>query len=386
MLTRVTTRLASFAATPRFDAALGVGLFVLAEVETAHAGELAGFGLAVPFFTLTLAWRRRAPLLVALGAAAAVVPLAFGPEIDFPSNAALAGVCGIAYSAGAHLPRREAILALAALLVAMNLQGILNGDLVKGGDAAFVLVMFGVPWGIGRIARRLREREQQIARTIEQLERERERTAELAVAGERLNVARELHDTVAALLNLVIVQGAVAEQRVRSDPAQARAAIAVIRDSGRRASADLQHMLGILRPEPGGRKPAPSPGLDRVDELVALARHAGVETELSVSGARNGLPAGLDLSAYRIVQEALSNVAKHAAGAHAEVCIRYLDDAVVVEVRDGGGRRVAADSGGHGLAGMRERAAIFGGELDAAPTPEGGFAVRARLPLEGAPA
>jgi signal transduction histidine kinase len=386
VFTRLTNRLGSFVATQRFDAALGIALFALAEVEAAHAGELAGFGLAVPFFTLTLAWRRRAPLLVALGASAAVIPLAFGPEIDFPSNAALAGVCGITYSAGAHLPRREAILALGAVLVSMNLQGVLNGNLLSGGDWIFVVVMFTVPWAIGRIARRLREREEEIARTIEQLESERERTAELAVAAERLNVARELHDTVAALLNLVVVQGVVAEQRVRSDPDMARDAIALIRDSGRRAGADLQQMLAILRPEPGGRKPTPSPGLDRVPELVELARDAGVEAELSVSGARNGLPAGLDLSAYRIVQEALSNVAKHAAGARADVCIRYLDDAVVLEVRDGGGMRAAADSGGHGLAGMRERAAIFGGQLDAAPTPDGGFAVRARLPLEGTPA
>lgn len=378
------SRLASFVGTQRFDAAVGAALFVVAEVEAAHAGEL-GFGLAVPFFTLTLAWRRRHPLAVALGASLAVAALAFGPEIDFPSNAALAGVCGIAYSAGAHLRRRESLVAMGALLTGMNLQGIFQGDVLTG-DALFVLIMFTVPWGIGRIARRLRDREQEIARTIEQLERERERTAELAVAAERMNVARELHDTVASLLNLVIVQGAVAEQRVRSDPEQARASIALIRDSGRQASADLQHMLGILRPEPSGRTAAPTPGLERVAELVALARNAGVNAELKVCGTRAGVPAGLDLSAYRIVQEALSNVTKHAAGGRAHVRIRYLDDAVVVEIRDDGGERNAADSGGHGLAGMRERAAIFGGEFNAAPTPEGGFAVRAHLPLEGAPA
>jgi signal transduction histidine kinase len=383
---RLQTRLAAVVASRWFDALVGAGLFVLAEIETAAAGELGTFGLAVPFFTLTFAWRRRAPLAVALGVAVAAAGLAFGPEIDFPSNAALAGVCGIMYSAGAHLPRREALIALGAVLVGMNLQGLFQGDAIVSGDSLFVAVVFAVPWGIGRIAAGLRERQDEIAVTIAQLERERERTAELAVAAERLSVARELHDTVAGLLNLVIVQGAVAEQRVISDPSQARAAIGVILDSGRRASTDLQHMLGILRPEPGSRTPAPAPGLDQVCELVALARTAGVDAELEVSGTRNGMPPGLELSAYRIVQEALSNVTKHAAGARADVRIRYLDDAVEVEVHDDGGTRIGADSGGHGLAGMRERAAIFGGELAAAPTADGGFAVHARLPLEGAPA
>jgi signal transduction histidine kinase len=130
---------------------------------------------------------------------------------------------------------------------------------------------------------------------------------------------------------------------------------------------------------------APAPGLDRLDDLVALARSGGLSVELTTSGARRPLPAGLEVSAYRILQEALTNVVKHAHGARADVEVRYTRDAVEVVVRDGGGERtLAVEPGGHGLLGMRERTALFGGELEAAPTADGGFAVRARLPLKGA--
>ena len=385
-MARLRSNLAALATSPRFDPVLGVVLFVLAEIEAAAAGELGSFGIAVPFFTLTLAWRRRAPLAVALGASGALALLSLGPEIDFPSNAAIAGVCGITYSAGAHLPRRRAIIAMGSLVAAELIDGAAQGHVLSG-DFFFTVIIFGVPWAIGRIARRVRAQElRRIAETVAALEDERTRTAELAVAAERLHVARELHDTVAGMLNLVIVQAAVAEQRVRSDREQAREALAIILESGRQASLDLQRMLAVLRPGTAAVTMAPPPVLDRVEDLVALARRSGIDAGLTVSGSCHSLPAGLELSAYRIVQEALTNVAKHAAGARADVRISFLDDAVLVEVRDDGGRTTLAQSGGYGITGMRERAAIFGGEFDAAPEPGGGFAVRARLPLEGVPA
>lgn len=364
----------------RIDAVIGGLLFVMAEAETISAGELTSFGLAVPFLTLTFAARRQAPLLVGLAAAAALALLAAGPEIDFPSNAALAGLCLIAYSSGAYLPRRRAWIAFAALGIAFEIEGIARGYPVNG-DLVFALIMVSVPWAIGRVARSLREREREIAETVLELERHGERTAELAAAAERLSLARELHDTVAGLLNLVVVQATVAERQVVTDPDGARKALDIVLESGRRASADLQQMLHVLRPEQA--ELAPAPGLDRLDELIELARMAGVDARLSVTGHRSELPPGLELSAYRIVQEALSNVAKHAAGARAQICVHFRDDAVVVEVSDDGGVSTETDSGGHGLAGMRERAALFGGELHAAPTDRGGFAVHARLPVDG---
>ena len=363
-----------------FDAVLAVALCAIAEAELAAAGELGTFGAAVPFFTLTLVWRRRAALQVALVAAGALAVLALFAPLEFPANTAFLAMFAVTYSAGAHLPRRRALAAIGAVLAAIAFEEIVQG----GGDLLFAAIIFAVPWLIGRGVRARRQQEHAIAETVLRLERERERTAELAVASERLRMARELHDTIAGLLNLIVVQAAVAEQCSSEQPEEASKALALVHESGRAASADLRRMLGILRARSDGAAVAPAPRLDRVDDLVTRARATGIQAKLRITGSRAAIPAGLDLAAYRIVQEALSNVVKHAAGARADVHVRYDHDAVEIEVSNTGGAVTAADTGGHGLVGMRERAAIFGGELEAAPTLDGGFTVRARLPLEGA--
>jgi signal transduction histidine kinase len=372
-------RVRAFAAS---DAVLGALLFAVAELETIGHGESAAFAVAVPFFTLTLAWRRRAPLAVAVVAAAALGAAAFVAPLEFSSAGALVAVAAVLYSAGAYLPRRPAALGLAAMLAAATFEEALQG----GGDLIFAAVMFAAPWLVGRGVREQRRQESALADAVARLERERERNARLAVAAERLRVARELHDTVAGLLNVVVVQAAVAEQCARDDVQRAADALAAVQESGRLASADLRRMLGLLRDPTDRARVEPAPGLDRVDDLVALARSAGLSVELTTSGVRGTLPAGLEVSAYRILQEALTNVVKHAHGARADVEVRYTSHAVEVVVRDGGGERTpVVEPGGHGLVGMRERTALFGGELQAAPTGDGGFAVRARLPLEGVP-
>ena len=365
-----------------FDAVLAIVLCAVTEAETASAGELGTFGVAVPFFTLTLFWRRRAALHVAVVAAAALAVVALFAPLEFPSNAAFLAMFAVTYSAGAHLPRRRARAAIGAVLAAVALEEVVQG----GGDLLFAAIVFTVPWLIGRGVRAQREQERAIADAVTRLERERQRNAELAVAAERLRMARELHDTIAGQLNLVIVQAAVAEQCSFEQPEEASGALALVHESGRATSADLRRMLGILRSGSEGAAVVPAPRLDGVGDLVRRARAAGIDAKLRITGTREAIPAGLDLAAYRIVQEALSNVVKHAAGARAYVHVGYGQDAVEIEISDAGGAGAAADSGGHGLVGMRERAAIFDGELEAAPTPDGGFAVRARLPLEGAPA
>jgi signal transduction histidine kinase len=363
------------------DAMFGVALFATAELETLAEGDSTAFAVAVPFFTLTLAWRRRAPLAVTIVAAAALGAAAVAAPLEFSSAAALVAVAAVLYSAGAHLPRRRAALGLAAMLAAATIEEALQG----GGDLIFAAVGFAAPWLIGRGIREQRRQESALADAVARLEQEQERNTRLAVAAERLRVARELHDSVAGLLNVVVVQAAVAEQRARQDVQRAAIALAAVQASGRLASADLRRMVGLLRDPTESVGVEPAPGLDRVNDLVALARGAGLRVELTTSGAPGLLPASLEVSAYRILQEALTNVVKHANGARADVEVRYTPDAVEVVVRDGGGERTpAVEPGGHGLVGMRERTALFGGELQAAPTADGGFAVRARLPLEGA--
>src|SRR6266516_6075426 len=220
-----------------------------------------------------------------------------------------------------------------------------------------------------------------------ELERARAELARRAVAEERLRLARELHDVVAHSISVIAVQSGVGAHVAKTQPNEAAKALAAIEATSRAALTELRRLLGVLRQEgePQGSL-APVPGLADLDALLAEGAKAGLGVRLQVEGTPSPLPAGVDLSAYRIVQEALTNVVKHAGPARAQVTIGYHDQDVTVEVTDNG-RGVTAPTGdgharvGHGLIGMRERVAVFGGDLEAGPRPGGGFRVAARLPL-----
>jgi signal transduction histidine kinase len=207
------------------------------------------------------------------------------------------------------------------------------------------------------------------------------------VAEERLRLARELHDVVAHSISVIAVQSGVGAHVANTQPEEAAKALATIEATSRAALTELRRLLGVLRQEgePEGSL-APVPGLADLDALLAEVAKAGLGVRLRVEGTPSPLPAGVDLSAYRIVQEALTNVVKHAGPARAQVVVGYGDHEVTVEVVDDG-RGVAAPTGdgrarvGHGLIGMRERVAAFGGDLEVGPGPDGGFRVAARLPL-----
>jgi signal transduction histidine kinase len=203
--------------------------------------------------------------------------------------------------------------------------------------------------------------------------------AEQAAAAERARIARELHDIVAHHLSVIVLQAAGA----RASGKAAEATLEKIEDSGRQALAETRRLLGVQRDTGTETGFAPQPGIGELPALAVSVRAAGLPVNLVIDAGLPTLPAAVDVSVYRIVQEALTNILKHAGPARAEVTIRCADGAVTVEVTDDGTgeRRDPARSGGHGLAGMRERTAIFGGELHAGPRPGGGFAVHARLPL-----
>ena len=209
-----------------------------------------------------------------------------------------------------------------------------------------------------------------------------EAEARVAVAEERARIARELHDVVTHHINLVVLQAMAATGTLDRDPEQAREPLQVIERSGREALTEMRRLLGVLRDDNGERPLAPQPGVDDVDALVGTARTAGLSVDLAVSGVPRRLPAGLALTVYRIVQEALTNAARYAAGSRVGVQLRYEPDAVDVAVVDHGGRPVDhSPGGGRGLLGMRERVAVFAGTLETGPSADGGFAVHARLPL-----
>jgi signal transduction histidine kinase len=216
------------------------------------------------------------------------------------------------------------------------------------------------------------------------LEEDRGALAREAVAAERARIAREMHDAVAHSVSVMVLQAGAAEQVLTTSPERARASLAAIQDTGREAIVELRRMLGLLR-DPQELAPlGPQPGVDQLEELLAHVRAAGLPVELTVEGRPRRLPPGIDRSAYRIVQEGLTNALKHAGPAHADVLLRYGERAVELEVLDDGRGPCPGAGGGFGLLGMHERAALYGGQLDGGARPGGGYALRARLPLQRA--
>jgi signal transduction histidine kinase len=336
---------------------------------------------------LPLVWRRRWPLAVSLVTGLATAAYGFAPYPDLAMPIPLGGVIGM-YSVAAWGSRAGALLAgaVAATLVAVVVfVPRTDADLV---DAAFVSLALAGAWLLGDRARVQRALAAELAERARRLERERAAEAERAVATERARIARELHDVVAHHVSMMVVQAEAGPVAVATEPARAAGAFEAIAATGRQALVEMRRLLGVLR---GGGDLAPSlapqPGLADVRSLVEQVGRAGLRVELVVEGTEAPLPAGVDLSAYRIVQEALTNAVRHAGPGRARVLVRYGEDCLEVQVRDDGGsgparaRDPADGRSGQGLVGMRERVNLFGGELHAGPGPGGGFTVDARLPL-----
>ena len=274
--------------------------------------------------------------------------------------------------------RREPLLAVGIACGLVILCSIAVGSrtwwLADYGVLVLGAAVLGAAWTAGRA---VRERRAYAARTVAQI-------ADRAVADERLRIARELHDVVAHSMGVIAVKAGVANHVVEARPQEAREALRVIEATSRSAMVELRYMLGVLRAEGEDDPRAPAPDLSGLPDLVERARLAGVPVELKVSTV-DALPEGVGLAAYRIVQEALTNVVKHAAPARCGVRIDDDGRRVRIEVTDDGpGRRVPPTSpGGHGMLGMRERVAVYGGEFSAGPLPGGGFRVLATLPYAG---
>jgi len=212
--------------------------------------------------------------------------------------------------------------------------------------------------------------------------RRAEEESRRAVEEERGRITRELHDVLAHSVSMMTVQASAVRRLLKPEQEREREALLTVEETGRQALAEMRRLLGIMRSEHEVASLAPQPGIGTLPELVDQVRRSGLSVELTVEGAPVRLPAGVDLSAYRIVQEALTNALGHAGPAHAWVAVRYGSDDVEIEVANDG----RADGDGHGLAGMRERVSLCGGELDCGPRPGGGFRISARLPVTGAAA
>jgi signal transduction histidine kinase len=279
----------------------------------------------------------------------------------------------VTYTAVARGSRRAAFAALAAVvLVVAAATPFWTGQF---GWPRLTVLLPGAVVMIGWVAGVLAAQQHAYA---ESLRAQRETLLQRTVTDERLRIARELHDVVAHSMSVITIQADLGRLVLDREPAEAGAALGVIETTGREALVELRRMLGVLRDD-GAVPLAPVPGLAGLDGLVARTTAAGVRVDVVVRGTPRPLPAGVDLSAYRIVQEALTNVVKHADAAACRVTIGYVNDDVTLEVVDHG-RGGPPGPGGHGLVGMRERALLCGGDLAADPLADGGFRVRARLP------
>jgi len=326
---------------------------------------------------LPLVARRRWPFAVALlcGGLTAVYGVSSLPDPPVP-YAALVSL----YSVAAHGTRTRAyaagLIAAAGIVASLLLDP--AADL---GDATFLLPVFATAWLLGDAARRRRELAAQLRDRAEQLERTRAAEAATAVAAERNRIAREMHDVVAHHLSMMVVQAEAGPVAVAGNPDRAVSAFDAISAAGKQALTEMRRLLGVLTD--GEQAPLrPQPGVDDIDELVDGVRSAGVDVSLHASGPRRELPAAVDLSVYRLVQEALTNCVRHAGPTHVEVDLSYTDYAVCVTVTDDGvGAAQEPRPGGHGLVAMNERVTLVGGTLDAGPQPDRGWRVRAVLPL-----
>ncbi len=334
--------------------------------------------------TLPIAARTVAPLgALTVSVAAISLHIAVGYE-GVPAGTFAALV--ILYSAASLTDTRRGILA--ALMTVAGITIYFTTDRGDPGitQALSTYATYAAAWGLGMYARSRRQYTDVVEERATLLEREREARAREAVADERARIARELHDIVGHALNLVVIQAGGAQRAIESKPDLVRESLASIESTGRQALVDMERMLGILRGvDEQGEALSPQPGIDQVDSLAARVSEAGLPVEVSVDGIPTPLPPSIDLSAYRIIQEALTNALKHAGPAHASVTIRHGPDSLELEITDDGaglsGERAGDDEGARGLIGMRERVALFGGELSVGPMPEGGFRVHARLPL-----
>ena len=351
----------------------------------AYIGPLSGVTLAFLLLeSLPLIVRRRFPLAV-LGvvAGASIVHLGLLPAGQSPT--AGLGILVAVYTVGERLDRRTSSTATAVTAVLLAVVFIGRAGLA---EVALALIqtelIIVVAWLLGDATRIRRLYAATLEERAQRLERERDERAERAVRDERERIARELHDVVTHHVSVIVIQAGGALRVIDRRPDEARTALDAIAATGRLALTDMRRMLGILGEQ---QDSDPAPGLDRLDELLAHLRAAGLVVELTVEGDARPLDPGLGVSAYRIIQEALTNTLKHANGGRARVLVRYATDALDITVEDerrpGTPSVVEPPHEGRGLIGMRERASMLRGSLTAHPTPTG-FLVAARLPIDGA--
>ena len=360
-----------------------VGLATGAVIEALVSPHLNG-GADAPLLaaaSLSLLARRWLPLpaivvsLAFLAAAAAFDPNGLKDSV-FPFFIGISA----AACAGWIVDRREAFAGLIVVLIAIVF---VQNQFPHShpGDFVWTTLFFSAAWVVGYVLRRRVLQTAELRARAEALERGRAEEAARAVSEERARIARELHDVIAHSVSVMVVQAAGVRRLLAPEQERERQALETVEKTGRQALAEMRRLLGVLRTEAERPALTPQPGLTTIQQLVEQVRNAGLPVDLELEGEPVELPPGIDLAAFRIVQEALTNTLRHAGPAHAWVRVRYAADELELTISNDG-VTTGADTDGYGLVGMRERVNLYGGKLEAGPRAGGGFSVRARLPLE----
>jgi signal transduction histidine kinase len=331
--------------------------------------------------------RRRHPVLVFL---VVLAPNTLYYVRGYPPSGLDLALAVALYTVSSRCSRRISLLCCGAILMVCSVLWVLQvGPYWSRASLPlfiYLLVFFSAAWAWGRYHQaRQQVRDAHVNELIaraERAERDREAATRQILADERNRIARELHDSIAHHMSVMVVQAGAARRVLDADPDAARAALQAIEEAGRRGMSTIPTLVRALRGGDAGTDLAPQPGLAQLDDMIGLVTAAGLPVSVQMEGCPRPLPPAVDMSAYRITQEALTNVLKHAGPARAHVCLRYGNDELEVTVTDDGWGTGPGgiDEGGHGLVGMRERVAILGGDFEAASPPTGGFRIRARFP------
>ncbi len=387
---RPVSRLWSFARTYGLDLLIAIaaveGALEVALREDALRAPRSTAWFAVPAVAIMVLpllgrrrWRFGAPVSVWLLAVA--FSFVDGRLIEFTAGATVAGMAA-SFLLGQLPDARQARLGLA---VAVGCAAIVvsNDPNHAAGDFLFIPALFAIAWLVGFALRERVEQAEAAEERASQAEREREASARLAVAEERARIARELHDVVAHAVSVMVLHVGAVRHTLPDDLPDDRDALRRVEDTGRTALAEMRRLLGAMRADGDAPDLAPQPGLGSLEALLEQFRSAGLPVRLHVAGEPVALPRTLDLSAYRIIQEGLTNTLKHAHANQADVVVRYEPGGLGIDVRDDGAGAPASDGLGHGLVGIRERVKIHGGEMSAGATAGAGFVLRTRLPIDG---
>jgi signal transduction histidine kinase len=357
-----------------------LAIFVAVEMSTFEPASAIGVaaGLVV---AAALLITRDAPFVAPLAVLAgfAVIVWDSGAEAENLGSPFFVVIFFIPWCLGAYNPLRLAVVGLvAAESLGVWVQAHFTGSF---GDYFFVSLLIGVSWMTGVFVSRRSQHAREMAGRAELLERQHREAAERAVAEERQRIARELHDVIAHSVSVMTVQTGAVRRLLQPEQEKERQALETVEATGREALTEMRRLVGLLREQGAMPEFSPQPGLGTMADLLDNVRSAGLPVGLAVDGTPRELAPGIDLAAYRVVQEALTNALKYGGSAHAWVTLHWHEDELELEIANDGKGDGTGSGGGHGLAGMRERVSLYGGVVDSGPRDGGGYVVRARLPL-----